>query len=817
MVSGFTFTFPVDAVFTETINGEKVPSGYATMFAGIYKYGDGVDYLLTSSRTGIQWGVEYGLKISGRDDIEFEYLVFDDEFLVAVGSLHIFRCRQKLTILQRAIQFLIDVSEKGHTLIGGNIFSEILSVTGQAGSVYNVALLSSQASSSALSDKIKYPYVTRNCVANPLITGGTAAMIGSLRDQYGRGWDRVAILSTSEEYALNMASSLISRLSAIDIEVATYQQFVPETGQLDTQMREIERSGARVIVVFAISQYDNVLRKAKELNLIDENHAWFVGTAIAITTTYYINPDGSVDEEILELLRGQVGGRDYFSRTGPAYDNLVERWNAADQLGGELSVTLIQNFDMGYTTVLSVIQAYDEGLFDDGKSPRPEDWSRIIRGLEFEGASGFVKFLPNGDRIMPAAVINFKPEQLKWTEAGYWSEEEGLVLEEDIVWFDNTTQIPDLDIRSPVTYWSCDDAEMKEDPTGKTVPIHKPDRHGAHNIAESYHCDHFIDCDNMSDESGHCSANYKVTFIVFGVITGILILFSCCLIPVVLFFGYVVRRKRIRASSPPFLILICLSCAVGFASTYAWYGKPHPVACGFQPWLLGLSVVSLISALSSKTWRLWRLFSINAKRSLVISDLYLLLLYSLLVLPALVILIVWTIVSTPTAKLEEHSDGNDHYVCTTGGFTGTPGGLIFFFILVGYEAVVLLFAAFLSIVTRNVPSFFNESKLIAISIYNLGLLAAVVIPVFMVLQEFNPFAAWIIRTVAILYAFAATLFLQFVPKLFGILILDRGRDVTLNEVSLGKTRRVAAFMTTSSESMDSSFPTSASGQTTLDG
>merc|ERR1712039_1140833 len=96
--------------------------------------------------------------------------------------------------------------------------------------------------------------------------------------------------------------------------------------------------------------------------------------------------------------------------------------------------------------------------------------------------------------------------------------------------------------------------------------------------------------------------------------------------------------------------------------------------------------------------------------------------------------------------------------------------------------------------------FFNESKLIAISIYNLGLLAVVVIPVFLVLQEFNPFAAWIIRTVAILYAFAATLFLQFVPKIFGMVVLDRGRDITLNEVSLGKTRKLAAA-TSSSESM----------------
>ena len=155
-----------------------------------------------------------------------------------------------------------------------------------------------------------------------------------------------------------------------------------------------------------------------------------------------------------------------------------------------------------------------------------------------------------------------------------------------------------------------------------------------------------------------------------------------------------------------------------------------------------------------------------------------------MVLPAAIILILWTIISTPTAKME-HRNGEDHWVCATGGFTGEPGGLIFFFILVAYEGVVLIFAAFLCIVTRNVPSFFNESKLIAISIYNLGFLAAVIIPVFLVLQQYNPFAAWIVRTVAILYAFATTLLLQFVPKIVGVLIIDKGKDAVVSAKSIG--------------------------------
>ena len=87
------------------------------------------------------------------------------------------------------------------------------------------------------------------------------------------------------------------------------------------------------------------------------------------------------------------------------------------------------------------------------------------------------------------------------------------------------------------------------------------------------------------------------------------------------------------------------------------------------------------------------------------------------------------------------------------------------------------FGAFLSFVTRNVPSLFNESKLIALSIYNLVFLSVVVIPVVIVLNNINhPFAWWIIRSVAIFYAFFATLIVQFLPKFVPMFVVDRCSD-----------------------------------------
>ena len=142
----------------------------------------------------------------------------------------------------------------------------------------------------------------------------------------------------------------------------------------------------------------------------------------------------------------------------------------------------------------------------------------------------------------------------------------------------------------------------------------RPDR-ADDEIDIDYHCDQFIDCQNFSDESVDCGSNYLVLFIVFGVVTGLLILGTFPLFVFTVLFGFLVKRRRIRAASPPFLMIILVSTVIGYASVYAWFGKPHPVACGFQPWLLGLSVTSLVAALVVRCFRIYRIFKFPLKRT----------------------------------------------------------------------------------------------------------------------------------------------------------------------------------------------------------
>jgi len=203
-----------------------------------------------------------------------------------------------------------------------------------------------------------------------------------------------------------------------------------------------------------------------------------------------------------------------------------------------------------------------------------------------------------------------------------------------------------------------------------------------------------------------------------------------------------------------------------------------PPSCIIRMWFVTIALITMISSLFIKSFRVWRLYRAKSK-IIPIPDWQLLILVLIMVLPVIIIDVVWSIVSTPTASLISIG-GNEHYICHAGGFTGDPIGYVFFAIDCAYIGLILIFGVFLSIVTRNIISTFNESRLIAVSTYNLFFLGVIGIPVYLVLKASNPLASWVIYEVCILYGFLSTLVMQFLPKMYGIVFVDKFQNVSLN-------------------------------------
>ena len=675
---------------------------------------------------------------------------------------------------------MISYSARNITILAGNERSEVAAETGIAGSVYGVAQFSGLATTPTLSDKRAYPYFSRSSASSK---GQLLALRDSLKyygEVRGPGWTDVSIITDTNGYGVELAEIMIEEAHN-DINVVTYQQFLEGEENIDLELNEIAKAGTRVILCFVrYFTWDTIVLAAAEHGLVGEQYVW-IGTSVLVNSELF----STLPDEALELSRGLLGMSEFYPDS-EKYQNLLKRWLELDPLeypgagpGSHFTAFPRLGYD-GFIAMGMAIDALDkQGVLDKAENEQyripPEVWTEAIRSVSFEGNTGWVAFNEEGDRDSIYSQNYYDPDSRSWKLSASWSQLDGFELLHDVVWFSNSTSIPDLDIREAFHYWSCHDKEEGYDPTGKQISLQTPD--GDRDIDEielHYHCDQSIDCYNISDESVDCAQNYIAAFIVFGVITGLLICVCIFLLIFVCIFGLALKYQRIRAVSPFFLIIMLLSMIVGYSSLYAWFGAPHPVSCAFQPWLLGLSSISMIAALGVKSFRVWRIFRSTLKRQ-KITDYELLLFWFLIMIPAISIITLWTIISTPTAALVSRG-GEKHYVCTTGGFTGYPGGYIFFAILVAYGSAVLLLGVALSILTRKVPSQFNESKLLAISIYNLGFLSAVIIPVYLVVQEYNPYIAWILRSAAILYAFTATLVLQFASPFIGILFLDRCRN-----------------------------------------
>eukprot|EP01096_Ripella_sp_DP13-Kostka_P011698 TRINITY_DN477_c2_g3_i4.p1 TRINITY_DN477_c2_g3~~TRINITY_DN477_c2_g3_i4.p1 ORF type:complete len:816 (-),score=294.24 TRINITY_DN477_c2_g3_i4:361-2808(-) len=663
--------------------------------------------------------------------------------------------------------------------------------------VLQVASVATLSSDSALSDKSKFPMFVR---FRPASEQQSNAIFDLFDFFYSRTrqlqWRQIGVVSTATPYGITLSNAFLNTAETRNFYITSYQQFLGVTSDntnlavrdITQQVTQLKESKARVFVsLMQTSDMQFLIENAIQYGMFAPDYVWLCADACA-TNILHLNfsfiPDKAVIvKEYFNAIPGFLGVASSAGYGTPSFTALVDAYQKQFNSTQRLGVYPAPLYDAYYAVAIALDSILKE---NPNAVINPLELAQAIRNVTFRGITGPIEFTEDGDRFPIYNIVNVWrgsqcPECLGadygdvFIPVGTWTANDGLQMDHPVRFFDGTTRIPDLNLHQSFDYFDCTDGKKKTDETGKTVNLDKPSW-GAKQIDADYYCDEYLDCDDMSDEPYDCVPSFKVLFIIYGIITGLLILFTIFVfVPFTLIFGFIIPRKRVRASSPLFLLIIIISGVFGIGSTYAWYGKPHSVACGFQPWLLGLAIVSMNSALIAKTFRIWRVFRSPFKVK-VISNVELMVLWIILVAPVILILFLWTLVSTPTAKLEEH-EGLEHLVCAGGGFTDSnAAGYAWFFILVGYQGLVMLLGILLTFAIRNVPSKFNEGKLIALSIYNITLLGAIVIPVFLVLRYIIPFVAWIIRTSVIIYVFTATLALQFIPKIWGVVLSDKFKD-----------------------------------------
>jgi len=376
--------------------------------------------------------------------------VREDKLSVAVSNPQI-NNSHKIEIvnsfLQKAVEEMIRFALSGVTLVVGFPISAVSVQTASVGTTFGVAQVSSIAAAVDLSNDVKYPYFTRLNVPNGEYAASTKASVVYYGSIAGRGWTNVAVIATITEYSISEATAFIES-SSPEVTIATYQQFL-EGINIDIELTQIVQSGARVIYAIVFGDWQSFIEQADEHGLVGDNYVWYVPGSV----------DGFPFLHPSQETRGAMGNNLYAPES-PELESFLDAWYAADPEeypgAGPAHYPPSTLSYRAYDMIITVAKAIDvlerQGKLDGYISA--ETWTETVRSLSFTGVSGQVQFRPNGDRIGEFSLDYYSPEADAWIPSAKWSADRGYEVIRDVVWYSNTTDIPDLDIREPFDYWS---------------------------------------------------------------------------------------------------------------------------------------------------------------------------------------------------------------------------------------------------------------------------------------------------------------------------------------------------------------------------
>jgi hypothetical protein len=226
----------------------------------------------------------------------------------------------------------------------------------------------------------------------------------------------------------------------------------------------------------------------------------------------------------------------------------------------------------------------------------------------------------------------------------------------------------------------------------------------------------------------------------------------------------------VKASQPPFLVLICLGVFIlsssifplaiddGFASEEACNK-----ACMAIPWLISMGWSILFAALYAKLRRV-NLVVRNALafRSVKVSEKDVMLPFAVLFTCNLVLMTVWTLVDPLIWKRIQTSSTESYGACRVGDTESSTWKAIVSFVAV-LNGVALIGANVEAYKARNVDTEFGESHYIGLIMGSYLQVVAVGLPLFFLVND-NPTARFFLLSSMVFLMSISVLLLLFIPK-----------------------------------------------------
>jgi len=219
------------------------------------------------------------------------------------------------------------------------------------------------------------------------------------------------------------------------------------------------------------------------------------------------------------------------------------------------------------------------------------------------------------------------------------------------------------------------------------------------------------------------------------------------------------KHEVILSASCLFCLIVSTGTSIGYSVVVFYIVEVTDVLCILSPWIIVIAFSLIFSPVFAKARRIHLYLSNTSFNRVAISDTQLLReVIGFICLDCLLLALLTKY--EPLIKTKTDSPNSpDHYTEQCGG-----GGSKFpfiIYILVPYKLAMLLYGAYFSIKVRNAPARFNESRNVAVCIYNVCLTVIVLLPLMFLVNQ--PEVKIVIQCMAVVWVCSSSFVALFLP------------------------------------------------------
>jgi hypothetical protein len=475
------------------------------------------------------------------------------------------------------------------------------------------------------------------------------------------GWNSCALIGSNSLFDASARAAFAVRAKQIGLTITTQQQFVSGVctpGSLDNQMAALKQSRSRIFGLLSIIGDGRcVAAAASAAGLMGPGYFWFTTWSL-MDPSAWLDANGVVLPVFYQLFQNMVGVLPLFNDSNPVVSKFISDfqnrplapafWTAA---GTKPSIVSMLTYD----ATVAMARAWNatiEGLNLDVVA-RPWNAFESLRNVSFEGLTGSYSFDSIQNRHMPFLILqiqNGQFVQLGRVELDYTV---NMFADKSILW------------------------------VGGIKPLES----------------------DLPTLVGTGQSALTIAIVIACV--------GCAFVAAI---GALLWSRRaqpiVKASSPLFMAVILLGCALGFIalpllSMDVENSSSHDAAsaaCRAYPFVLSSGFVLIFAAMLSKSYRIFVIFTSQTINRVAITDMQVALRLAVLFAIDFLINVVWVGADPLTAVSVAVDALTVQPACRSDNLAGYLAASL------AYKAILMIATCYVCYEIREAPAEFNEAK-----------------------------------------------------------------------------------------------------------